>query len=330
MKEAIYYEKLKESKVRCNLCFHRCILSPGKTGLCRGRKNIDGALYAINYGKTTSLGFDPIEKKPLYHFLPGIEILSIAPNGCNLQCPFCQNAEISQMEIPTRDITVKDLLTLCNRYHSRGVAYTYSEPLIWYEFLLDAGKALKDAGLKNVLVTNGIIEREPLIELLPLIDAMNIDLKSIREDFYKNIVKGDLASVQRTIKMAHEKCHIELTNLLITDVNDSDKDIEALIDWVANLDRAIPLHFSRYFPHYRMHNLPTPKERLEFAYRKAKEKLDYVYVGNIVIPDANNTYCPRCGNLLIARNGFYGAEIVGLDGKKCNSCGKEINIVVLE
>ncbi len=326
MKEALYYEKMKDNKTRCNLCFHKCLLTPGKTGLCFGRKNIDGKLYAINYGKTTSLCMDPIEKKPLYHFFPGIEILSIAPNGCNLLCPFCQNAEISQAEIPTREITSDDLVSHCKKHNSVGVAYTYTEPLIWFEFLLDAGTAIRNNGLKNVLVTNGIIEEEPLKQLLPLIDAFNIDLKSIREDFYRKIVKGDLSSVQRTIRMAHKTSHIELTNLLITDINDSDKDIEELVDWVYNLDPSIPLHFSRYFPHYKMNNPPTPQERLEFAYRKAKEKLDYVYVGNINIPDTHNTYCPKCGNLLIERNGHYGAVVVGLDGKKCNSCGKEINI----
>ncbi|MCK4585671.1 AmmeMemoRadiSam system radical SAM enzyme, partial [candidate division WOR-3 bacterium] len=295
MKEAMYYEKLQDGKVRCNLCFHKCLLTPGKTGLCLGRKNIEGKLYAINYGRTTSLGMDPIEKKPLYHFFPGKEILSIAPNGCNLQCPFCQNAEISQTKITTREITPEDLISLCKRYNSIGVAYTYSEPLIWYEFLIDAGASVKNAGFKNVLVTNGIIEEEPLKQLLPLIDALNIDLKSIREDFYRKIVKGDLSSVMRTINMAHKISHIELTNLIITGLNDSDEDIEDLVDWVSNLDISIPLHFSRYFPHYKMNNPPTPQERLEFAYRKAKEKLDYVYVGNIYIPDTNNTYCPKCG-----------------------------------
>lgn len=326
MKESLYYEKLKDDKVRCDLCFHKCILKPGQMGLCMGRKNIDGTLYSTNYGKTTSLGMDPIEKKPLFHFHPGRDILSIAPNGCNLQCPFCQNAEISLNKISTRDITPQDLLALCEKYNSIGVAYTYSEPLIWYEFLLDAGKAIKDAGLKNVLVTNGVIEEEPFRSLIPLIDALNIDLKSIREDFYTKVVKGDLRYVLKTIEIAHETSLVELTNLLITDVNDSDEDIEDLIDWVYNLDPSTPLHFSRYFPHYKMNNPPTPKERLEFAYNKAKEKLNHVYVGNIHIPETTNTYCPNCNNLLIERGGFYGAKIVGLDGKKCNKCGQKINI----
>ncbi|TET20554.1 MAG: AmmeMemoRadiSam system radical SAM enzyme [Candidatus Cloacimonadota bacterium] len=328
MKEALFYETIKEKKTRCTLCIHKCILRPGEVGLCLGRKNIGGKLYAVNYGWTTSLCVDPIEKKPLYHFHPGIEILSIAPNGCNLKCPFCQNAEISQKEIHTSEITPRDVVSLCKKYDSIGVAYTYSEPLIWYEFLLDTGKLVKKAGLKNVLVTNGIIEEEPLKQLLPLIDAFNIDLKSIRETFYRKVVKGDLFTVQRTITMAHKSSHVELTNLLITDLNDSDEDIIDLIDWVYNLDPTIPLHFSRYFPHYKLDNPPTPQERLEFAYRKAKEKLDYVYVGNIHIKDSNNTYCPRCKNLLIERRGYHGARICGLNGTNCSNCGKSITIIL--
>ncbi len=327
MKEAQFFEVLEDKKVRCTLCPHYCVLKPEQTGLCLGRKNINGKLIAINYGYTTSLAIDPIEKKPLYHFHPGSEIVSIAPNGCNLKCPFCQNAEISQEEIPTRAITAADLLSLCEKYSSIGVAYTYSEPLIWYDFLIDAAAALRKEGIKNVLVTNGMINEAPLKKLLPLIDAMNIDLKSIREDFYRKIVKGDLKTVLRTIRLAHEICHIELTNLLITGVNDSNEDIEDLIAWICDLDASIPLHFSRYFPHYRMSNPPTPQERLAFAYKKAKEKLEYVYIGNMHIPDTNNTYCSRCGNLLIERSPFFSAQIVGLDGVKCKKCGKEANIV---
>jgi pyruvate formate lyase activating enzyme len=328
MKEALYYKKLKGNSVQCTLCFHHCTLTPGKTGLCLGRKNIEGKLFSINYGLTTSLSIsDPIEKKPLYHFHPGQGILSISPNGCNLQCPFCQNAEISQMKISTQKITAEEIISLCKKYDLIGVAYTYSEPLVWYEFLLDAGTAVKDAGRVNVLVTNGIIEEEPLKRILPLIDAMNIDLKSIREDFYRELVKGELVSVLRTIQLAHSSCHIELTNLLITDVNDSNEDITDLVDWIAQLDRSIPLHFSRYFPHYKMDNPPTPPERLEFAYNTAKEKLDYVYVGNINIPTTNNTFCPHCGNLLIEREGLFGVKIIGLSGSKCEKCSTEINIV---
>lgn len=327
MKEALYYEIIGDGKVRCMLCPHHCVMKPGETGLCFGRKNVDGKLMAINYCLTTSLAVDPIEKKPLYHFHPGSDIVSIAPNGCNLRCPFCQNAEISQERIPTREITPADLVSLCERYSAIGVAYTYSEPLIWYEFLIDAGTAIRKAGFKNVLVTNGMIEEIPLSKLLPLIDAMNIDLKSIREDFYKKVVKGDLRTVLRTIQLAHQSCHIELTNLLITGVNDSNDDIQALIDWVSALDKRIPLHFSRYFPHHKMDHPPTPQERLAYAYRAAKEKLDFVYVGNINMPDTNHTRCPACGNLLIERSPFYAARIAGLDGTKCNECGTPARIV---
>jgi pyruvate formate lyase activating enzyme len=327
MKEAMFYEVIDDKKVRCMLCPHQCVLTEGEVGLCFGKKNVDGRLIAINYGLTTSLAVDPIEKKPLYHFYPGSEIISIAPNGCNLSCPFCQNAEISQEQIRTREITPADLVSLCRKYPSIGVAYTYSEPLIWYEFLIDAGKAIQKAGFKNVLVTNGMIEENPLKKLLPIIDAMNIDLKSIREDFYRKIVKGDLKTVLGTIQLSHQACHIELTNLLITGVNDSNEDIQDLIDWVYDLGPSIPLHFSRYFPHYKMNNPPTPQERLTFAYEKAKEKLEYVYVGNTNIPDTNNTYCPHCGNLLIERTPFYSAEITGLDGIQCNQCGKPANII---
>ena len=327
MKEALFYEAIEGNATRCTLCMHHCVLKPGEVGLCLGRKNIDGKLIAVNYGLTTSIGVDPIEKKPLYHFFPGTDIVSIAPNGCNLRCPFCQNAEISQEQIPTREITPADLVSMCKKYPSIGVAYTYSEPLIWYEFLIDAGTAIKKAGFLNVLVTNGMIEEKPLKQLLPLIDAMNIDLKSIREDFYKKVVKGDLKTVLRTIRLAHQSCHIELTNLLITGTNDSNEDIQDLIDWVFNLDARIPLHFSRYFPHYRMSNPPTPQERLEYAYTKAKEKLEYVYVGNMNIPDTNNTHCSHCGNLLIERTPFFSAQIVGLDGVKCNKCGNPTGII---
>jgi pyruvate formate lyase activating enzyme len=327
MKEALYYDITDDSKIRCMLCPHHCVLKPGETGLCFGRKNIDGKLMAVNYCLTTSLAVDPIEKKPLYHFYPGTDIVSIAPNGCNLRCPFCQNAEISQEQIPTREITPEDLVSMCRKYSAIGVAYTYSEPLIWYEFLIDAGTAILKAGFRNVLVTNGMIEEAPLKQLLPLIDAMNIDLKSIREDFYRKVVKGDLKTVLRTIRLAHQACHIELTNLLITGVNDSNEDIHALVDWISDLDRSIPLHFSRYFPHYKMSNPPTPQERLEYAYTTAKEKLEYVYVGNINIPDTNHTHCSECGNLLIERSPFYAAQIVGLDGVKCNKCGTPANIV---
>lgn len=326
MKEATYYEKV-DGKVKCLVCPHYCVLAEGKVGICRGRKNIDGKLYAVNYGETCSVALDPIEKKPLYHFYPGSNIFSVSPNGCNLSCPFCQNWEISQGKVPTQYIEPTELVELAKRYNSIGVAYTYAEPLVWYDYLLDVGEECYKHKLKNVLVTNGMINEDPLRKLLPLIDAMNIDLKSMDEKFYKEFVKGDLEAVLNTITIAKKSCHIELTNLLIPTKNDSDSDITKLVDWIAELGDDTPLHFSRYFPHYKFRVETTPEATLRKAWELAKKKLKYVYVGNIQIEGSSNTICPNCGTLLIER-GWFASRITNLKGKNCGNCGYEINIVV--
>lgn len=313
--------------MRCLLCPHSCLLEEGKIGICRGRKNQGGTLYAVNYGETTSLAVDPIEKKPLYHFHPGTQILSTAPNGCNLACPYCQNAEISQGEVSTQYISPEKLAKLAKNYNSVGIAYTYSEPLIWYEYLLDCGELAHENGLKNVLVTNGLINEEPLKELLPFIDAMNIDLKSMKEEFYKKVVKGDLSTVLNTIRLSKKTCHVELTNLVIPTLNDSEEDLVELIDWVADLGVDTPLHFSRYFPHYKFTTEPTPVETLKKAWRMAREKLRYVYVGNVWIEGASDTLCYNCGNLLIQRT-HYSTKITGMANGKCGNCGTEAEVVM--
>ena len=241
----------------CRLCPNDCVIAPEHTGRCLGRRNIQGKLYAVNYGEVVSVAVDPIEKKPLYHFLPGSEILSVATYGCNLLCPFCQNSEISQRVAPSRYVSPEELLALARRHGTPSVAYTYSEPCIWYEYLLDAGRLMQGAGIKNVLVTNGMLNPEPLARLLPLVDAMNIDLKSIRPEFYCNYVKGDLETVLGTIRVARTTCHVELTNLLIPGRNDSDEEIRDLVDFVAGLGRTTMLHFSRYFPRHRAKEPPT-------------------------------------------------------------------------
>ncbi|MEW6685780.1 MAG: AmmeMemoRadiSam system radical SAM enzyme [Candidatus Edwardsbacteria bacterium] len=327
MKEALSYEKKENNKVRCLLCPHYCLISEGKTGICRGRKNLEGRLFAINYGQCTSLAIDPIEKKPLYHFHPGSEILSTGPNGCNLACPFCQNWEISQTEVTTEFISPENLVDLAKRYHSIGIAYTYSEPLIWYEYLLDVGKIAKENELLNVLVTNGMINEQPLRQLLPLVDAMNIDLKSIRESFYQKICKGDFKTVSRTIEICKKACHIELTNLIIPTLNDSEKDLEDLVDWAANLGVETPVHFSRYFPHYKMSIPATPVQTLKKAYEIAKAKLRYVYVGNVWLEDTADTYCYNCGALLVSRSGYY-TNVVGITDGKCTKCEVKAEMVL--
>lgn len=327
-KEARYYRKLEDNKVECELCPHGCILTPGKRGICMVRVNREGTLVAEGYGETISLTIDPIEKKPLYHFHPGREILSVGPNGCNLRCPWCQNWTISQVESGTSYVSPEQMVRLAKEHDSIGVSYTYTEPLIWYEYLLDTGKLVKEAGMANVLVTNGYINEPPLCELLPLIDAMNVDVKSMEEEFYKKHCKASLAPVLRTVEIAkREGCLVEITNLVIPGLNDSEEDIQRLIDWVAGIDDRMPLHFSRYFPQYKMNNPPTPQKTLERAYELAKKKLKHVYLGNILIPGTDDSYCPDCGNVLVARMG-YSTQTVGIKGGRCSKCKSEVDFVL--
>ena len=282
-KEALFYEKLNGREVKCLLCPQTCRIVEGKTGFCRVRKNIDGKLYSLIYGQISSIALDPIEKKPLYHYHPKEFILSIGTKGCNLACGFCQNFSISQgLNVPTQEITCEEIITKAKNCQSFGIAYTYNEPLIWYEFVLDTAKLARREGLKNVLVTNGFINPEPLRKILPFIDAMNIDLKSIEDDFYRNTCKGFLAAVLETIKKAKQFCHVELTNLIIPTLNDSEGNFEKLVDWIYNnLGEDTPLHFSRYFPCHKFDIPPTPPVTLQKARDIAAAKLKYVYLGNV-------------------------------------------------
>jgi pyruvate formate lyase activating enzyme len=327
LKEARYYEKLDRGYARCLLCPHFCRIGPGRRGICQGRENRAGSLYASNYGECVSLALDPIEKKPLYHFHPGSVILSTAPNGCNLSCRFCQNADISQGPVPTRYLPPEDLAGLAAEGGSIGVSFTYTEPLIWFEYLLDAGAIIHQRGLKNVLVTNGMINEEPLRELLPLIDAMNVDLKSMEEDFYRRVCGGHLREVLRTIEISKQHCLVEVTNLVIPGLNDTTQQLRRLIDWVAGLGADTPLHFSRYFPHYRMRAPATPVETLRMAWEMAREKLRYVYVGNAHIEGASDTRCHGCSNVLIARQGYV-TTITGIGQGRCAKCGAKAEAVL--
>ncbi len=332
MREAMYYTKEEDGTAICSLCPHQCKIREGGTGLCRVRRNKGGVLYATNYGKVTSYGLDPIEKKPLYHFYPGSLILSFGSAGCNLGCDFCQNWQIAHGDPQSTDFLPERVVEQARRevargYPNTGIAYTYNEPFIWYEFVLDTARLARKAGLKNVMVTNGFVREEPLREILPFIDAMNIDVKSFTEEFYRKSCKGKLAPVLRTVETACQKCHVELTTLLVTGLNDSQEEISRLVDWIASLNKEIPLHLSRYFPAHRLNLPPTPLGTLLRARDTAREKLSHVYVGNAPQIDAGNTYCPACGALVINRTG-YTTDISGLKGNKCAECGKEINIVI--
>jgi pyruvate formate lyase activating enzyme len=281
--EALYYEKLDKKTVKCHLCPHNCTIIEGAKGVCGVRINKGGALYSEVYAKTTGVALDPIEKKPLYRYHSGEHILSLGTRGCNFRCDFCQNWHISQVpDVPMQDITSEEVIAKAKSLNSFGIAYTYNEPFIWYEFVLDTAKLAKKHGLQNVLVTNGYVNMEPLEGLLPYIEAMNIDLKSFDDDFYTKVCKATLTPVLDVIKRSAKTCHVELTNLIIPTLNDSEGSIRKMVDWIyKNLGPEVPLHLSRYFPCYKMSIPPTPPETLKMAERIAKEKLKYVYIGNV-------------------------------------------------
>ncbi len=328
MVKAKYWEKLDGKKVKCTLCPHSCVIPEGGKGICNIRENIDGELIAAGYGRTTSLAMDPIEKKPLFHFKPGSLILSVAPNGCNLKCRWCQNWQISQEVVPTRFIDPELLVDIAIRENSVGIAFTYTEPLIWFEYIIDVAKIGKPKGLSMVAVTNGYINPEPLDELLNYIDAMNIDLKAMDDEVYRKLIGGRLEPVLNTVRTSAKRILIEVTNLLIPGVNDSDDQIKRLVDFIANVDPKIPVHFSRYFPAWKFNAPPTPVKTLLRAREIASKKLEYVYLGNVYIPDAEDTFCPYCGNKLVSRSGFY-AKTVGItEDRKCSKCGKDVDIVL--
>ena len=327
----MHYDRLEGQKVKCRLCPHECTIGPGKYGICRVRGNVEGILYTHNYGKLAAVAMDPVEKKPLYHFYPGKYLLSLGTVGCNFRCSFCQNYHIAQRGIeadamgePLHEASEGYLLSLCRQEEECiGVAFTYNEPSIWYEYVLDTSKYFRSKGYKNVLVTNGYIGERALAELLPCIDAMNIDVKGFTEAYYREVCGGSLQHVKDTVMAAAKECHVEITTLVIPGLNDSESEIDGLSKWLAGVGPSIPLHLSRYFPRYRMNESPTPPETLERLKRIAAANLEYVYVGNLQSRDTN-TYCPRCGALLVRRED--GIFVEHLDEGICSKCGKEIDI----
>ncbi len=287
MVRAMYWEKAEDDNVRCLLCPHSCRVAPGKIGICGVRRNEGGELFSLNAFRLTSIALDPIEKKPLHRFHPGSRILSLGSAGCNLACPFCQNSSISK-EFDLDDMFPADPASIVKRARSLipqgniGLAYTYNEPVVWYETVMETAKACRDAGMLNVMVTNGYIAPEPLRELLPYIDAMNIDLKAFSERFYRDVVKGRLTPVMETITSAAAACHVELTTLVIPDENDSEEEMREEARFIASVDPSIPLHLSRFFPHYKMTGKPVTGLRSLMRLQEiAREYLEYVYLGNV-------------------------------------------------
>ncbi|MBP7652062.1 AmmeMemoRadiSam system radical SAM enzyme [Candidatus Dependentiae bacterium] len=310
MKKGKYYKPIENNQeIQCLLCPAKCFIKHGKTGFCRVRKNNSGILEPLTYGKISGMSLDPIEKKPMYHFFPGKQILSVGSIGCNLKCVFCQNFDISQNFNFSylREVSKEQLLELAvSNENNIGIAFTYNEPLIGYEFVLDTSVYFRENGLKNVIVSNGIINREPMLELVSYIDGANIDLKGIDDEFYKNNCRaGNADTVLQTIEILYKnKVTVEVTNLIVTGLNDSIEKIKILVDSVSSISKDIPLHFSKYFPRYEYLKPATNEKILLSAYEYGKTKLNYVYVGNANIDKTSNTYCPSCGKLLIERLGY--------------------------
>ena len=286
--ECRYYTKLKDGAVECQLCPHHCRIVNGKTGVCRSRRNEDGVLVSEVYGKPCSLAIDPIEKKPLYHFHPGTQCLSIACTGCNFRCLNCQNHEISQVspdDVNHYELSPNEVVALCRNHHCPGIAYTYTEPLTYIEYVTDTARLAHENGLWNILVTAGYVCQEPLKDLLPYLDAANIDLKSFSDSIYQRISGGHLKPVLDTIQAMYDAgVWVELTNLVIPGVNDDMQMIRQMCLWLVNNGLADnPLHFSRFFPRFKMENIPpTPIHTLQEAKRIAEEEgIRHVYLGNV-------------------------------------------------
>jgi len=331
-KEAVLYEKLEGEKVVCSLCSHRCRISDGAFGLCQVRENRHGILYTHSYGALVAQNLDPIEKKPLYHFWPGSTSYSIAAMGCNFQCGFCQNWQISQVKeakalgVTPRTVKPEEVVRQAKRSGSRSISYTYTEPTIFFEFAYDVSRLGKQEGLTNVFVTNGFMTEEAIEMISPYLDAANVDLKSFSDDFYRKICKAKLAPVLKSIEsMRRKKIWVEVTTLLVPGQNDSEEELRQIAQFLAQIDQTMPWHISRFYPQYRMDDLEsTPLRSLRRAYEIGKEAgLRYVYLGN-VMGEGNDTFCYQCGERLIERVGFSIRQYRIREGK-CSRCGSPID-----
>jgi pyruvate formate lyase activating enzyme len=327
--EAFHYET-EGKDVRCQLCPHQCYLSPGDRGVCRARVNIGGKLYSLSYGDPCSVNVDPIEKKPLFHFYPGSSIFSLAAAGCSFRCLNCQNWEISQRrpeDLEHAELFPEGVISQLKRRGLNLIAYTYSEPTSFYEYMYDTAKLGKEAGFKSVMISNGYINETPLLELARYIDGANINLKSFDNGIYKSLNGGTLEPVLNTFKTLHEEdVWFEMTTLVVPTYIDDKDMIKRMCAWILReLGPDYPLHFIRFFPRYKLDRLPpTPIETLEgFRDIAIKEGIHYVYIGNVPGHEGENSYCHNCKKLLIERNGYLLTQI-NIEHGKCKSCGTSI------
>lgn len=340
MKEALFYKKLSENRVQCQACNHYCQIAPGKRGICAVRENRDGKLYSLVYGKVVAKNIDPIEKKPLFHFLPGTKSLSIATVGCNFRCAYCQNADIAQMpkennlfregNVPGIDMTPEDIVNEAMLAGTPSISYTYSEPTIFIELALETMKLARKKKIKNVWVTNGYTSKEALETVIPYLDAANIDIKGFSEEFYNKICGAKLKPVLETAKaMKRGGVWVEITTLIVPGQNDTAKHYDGIAEFIAKeLGKETPWHISKFFPTYKLKDLPpTPPSSLLEAYEIGKKAgLEYIYLGNLPLPEYETTFCPKCGEKNIERAGY---EIIRHDKNgKCAKCGAKLNLIL--
>lgn len=330
MIRAELFEKKIKDQVICRLCAHQCRIQDGATGVCRVRKNIAGILYSLNSDRVVAMHMDPIEKKPLYHFLPGSSTFSIAAMGCNFSCRFCQNHSISmvneEQKILGESISPRQLVENALKNHARSISYTYTEPTVFFELMLETARLARQAGLKNVMVSNGYMTSQALSLLGPFLDAANIDLKAFSDTFYKKYCSARLQPVLDTIcAMKARGIWLEITTLLIPGLNDDGEEIRRLISFLLELDDHMPWHVSRFFPQYQLRHIqPTAQDSIYAFLRLGAEMgLKYLYGGNLPSDIWNDTHCPRCKKKLIRRLG-YQTEILALQSGKCQSCGQDI------
>ena len=335
MHTAKYYNKLENRAVECVLCPHHCKIQPDALGTCGVRKNVDGELKALGYGRLSAIHSDPIEKKPLYHFYPGSVILSLGGYGCNMRCSFCQNCDISQVRLVDYQNyryyspeAIVDNAIANNK--NLGFAYTYNEPSIWYEYMYDLSLKAVEQRLKNIMITNGYIEEEPLTDILPFMDAFNVDLKAFTNSFYQKTTGSSLYPVQKALELIRNSGkHLEITNLVIPGMNDSTGEFKRMITWIAeNLGNHTVLHLSRYFPRHRLDKESTSPAKLQEFYELASTKLQYVYLGNISLDKGRDTYCHNCGTKLIQRNGYSTEILPTLINQHCTNCQTNIPVTM--
>jgi pyruvate formate lyase activating enzyme len=337
MKEAMFYKRLADNTVRCDLCAHRCVIEDGEKGFCGVRENRSGTLYSLVYGRAIAMHVDPIEKKPLFHYQPGSYSLSVATVGCNFRCRHCQNADLSirpieDHHVAGQNVPPEELVAAAQRSDCASVAYTYTEPTIFFEYALDTARLASREGLGNVFVTNGYMTDEALRTIAPVLDAANVDLKAFSEQHYEHICEARLAPVLDTLRlMKRLGIWLEVTTLLIPTVNDSDTELRQIAEFIIDLGPEVPWHISRFYPTFRMNDLPpTPAESIQRGRQIGLEAgLKYVYSGNLPGDDGESTFCPQCGQRVIHRQGYEILESRLQEGR-CNQCQTVIDGMGLE